>query len=78
MLAAESTSRCHQCLLVCSIDDSVRPCLVYLCCINDVLEVFGDVDIAIVAQLLDDFEAVKKGAVVPHICLPLRDPDCVV
>ena len=31
-----------------------------------------------VAKLLDDLEAVEKGAVVSHVSLPLRDADCVV
>lgn len=53
-------------------------CLVHGCRVDDVLEVFGDVNVPIVAELLDDLEAVEESPIVPHTRLPLRDPYCVV
>ena len=46
--------------------------------IDDVLQVLRDVGIPVVTQLLDDLEAVEKGAVVLNTRLPLRNPNCVV
>ena len=67
-------------LLLLLLDDStgLETALVHLSCINNVLEVFGDISLAVVAELLDDLEAVKEGPVVFQIGLPLHDADRVV
>ena len=53
-------------------------CLVHGRRVDNVLQVLGDVGITIVAQLLDDLEAVEKSAVVLDTRLPLGNPNSVV
>ena len=67
-------------LLLLLLDDpaGLETALVHLRCVNDVLEVFGDIGLAVVAELLDDLEAVKEGPVVFKVGLPLHDADRVV
>ena len=66
----DSLADCQPCRL--------RARLVHESCVNDVLEVFGDVGVAMVAQLLDYLQALLEGAIVSHTCLPLLDTDCVI
>ena len=56
----------------------LRGRLVHRSRVNYVLEVLGHVSITMVTQLLNYFQAVEKGTIVAHTCLPLRDTDSIV
>jgi len=52
--------------------------LVHRRCVDYVLQVFRNVRLSMVAQLLDDLEAVKESSIVFDIRLPLHDANSVV